>query len=112
MLGGRATKSFNEYPSSSLLIRRLVQIENEAQRTSRISFLSNAEKEAIMKEKYRATMKPVGVCMCVCVCVCVCVCLCVHVCVHVCVHLCVHVCTCLCMFACMCVCLCVWMQGE
>ena len=38
--------------------RRLVQIENEAQRTSRISFLSNAEKEAIMKEKYRATMKP------------------------------------------------------
>eukprot|EP00731_Ephydatia_muelleri_P029201 Em0020g845a len=38
--------------------RRLIQIEGEAQKTSKISFLSNAEKEAIMKEKYRATMKP------------------------------------------------------
>lgn len=52
------------------LTRRLMQIEQEAQRTSQINYLSKVEKEAIMKEKYRATMKPVrgrgcGVCMCV-----------------------------------------------
>ena len=42
-----------------LAYRRLMQIEQETKRTINIPFLGNAEKEAIMREKYLATMKPV-----------------------------------------------------
>lgn len=36
-----------------------MQIEQENKRTYSIPFLGDTEKEAIMKEKYLATMKPV-----------------------------------------------------
>lgn len=36
-----------------------MQIEQETKRTINIPFLGSTEKEAIMKEKYLATMKPV-----------------------------------------------------
>ena len=36
-----------------------MQIEQENKRTHSIPFLGEQEKEAIMKEKYLATMKPV-----------------------------------------------------
>lgn len=42
--------------------RRLMQIDQETKRTINIPFLGNAEKEAIMREKYLATMKPVSHC--------------------------------------------------
>lgn len=40
--------------------RRLMQIDQETKRTMAIPHLSSKEKEAIMKEKYMATMKPVS----------------------------------------------------
>ena len=36
-----------------------MQIEQESKRTISIPFLGNTEKEAIMREKYLSTMKPV-----------------------------------------------------
>lgn len=43
---------------STLQSRRLQQIELEAKRTLALDLLSRAEKEAILREKYNATMKP------------------------------------------------------
>ena len=57
--------------------RRLLQIEAETKRTFAIhnQLLSMERKEAVMRQKYVATMKPVSLCVCVvmyfeCVCVC------------------------------------------
>jgi len=37
-----------------------MQIDQEMRRTMAIQYLSSAEKEAILREKYLATMKPVS----------------------------------------------------
>lgn len=37
-----------------------MQIDQEVKRTMAIQYLSGAEKEAILREKYLATMKPVS----------------------------------------------------
>ena len=41
-------------------LRRLMQIDVETKRTMNIPFLTSTEREAIMREKYMATMKPVS----------------------------------------------------
>ena len=41
-------------------LRRLMQIDVETKRTMNIPFLTGTEREAIMREKYMATMKPVS----------------------------------------------------
>ena len=48
----------NSHPLMWTYSRRLHQIEVEAKRTLSLNILSRNEKEAILREKYNATMKP------------------------------------------------------